>query len=249
MLDLFIVDLYGKWSQISLTPWTKIKKIRIRSFQHQRHDTTTDDRTRTMVVTKHKRCNMSRRSSRSYSSSSVCGMVQSCLVAMLLLLTTMTIPSVAADSLTTSSIALLQKASANKPSSFLLPLLDNHHQLSRVVASSQDVTTTTTTITSAAVVASWQAIPRGGGWIVPAGWNPFGYKITALGEKYLQFDGSLQSDVGRFLASLKSARKTAANLKAQWLEIVRVSKEGQAMRVYRQLKDLLDFCVQAGLID
>jgi hypothetical protein len=160
----------------------------------------------------------------------------------------MTIPSVAADSRTTSSIALLQKASANKPSSFLLPLLDNHHQLSRVVASSQDVTTTTT-ITSAAAVASWQAIPRGGGWIVPAGWNPFGYKITALGEKYLQFDGSLQSDVGRFLASLKSARKTAANLKAQWLEIVRVSKEGQAMRVYRQLKDLLDFCVQAGLID
>jgi hypothetical protein len=90
-------------------------------------------------------------------------------------------------------------------------------------------------------------IPRGGGWI-PGGWNPFGYKITPLGEQYLSFDGSLDSDVGRFLASLKT-RKTAATLKAQWIEIVKVSKQGQTMRIYRILKDLLKFCVEAGFID
>jgi hypothetical protein len=90
-------------------------------------------------------------------------------------------------------------------------------------------------------------IPRGGGWL-PGGWNPFGYKITPLGEQYLSFDGSLDSDVGRFLASLK-VRKTVATLKAQWIEIVKVSKQGQSMRIYRILQDLLKFCLEAGFID
>jgi hypothetical protein len=94
------------------------------------------------------------------------------------------------------------------------------------------------------------AIPRGGGaFFIPAGWNPLGYKITALGEAYLAFDGSLDCDVGRFLASLKSGRKRMTAMKAQWLEVVRVSKSGQTMRVYRQLPKLLDFCVRAGLVD
>jgi hypothetical protein len=95
----------------------------------------------------------------------------------------------------------------------------------------------------------WNAIPRGGGYIIPAGWNPFGYKITTLGEAFLAFDGSLDSDVGRFLASTKSGRKRMTDLKAQWLEVLRVSKTGQSMRVYRQLQELLDFCLRAGLVD
>jgi hypothetical protein len=95
----------------------------------------------------------------------------------------------------------------------------------------------------------WNAIPRGGGYLIPAGWNPFGYKITTLGETFLSFDGSLDGDVGRFLASLKSGRKRMAAMKAQWLEVVRVSKSGQTMRVYRQLQELLDFCLRAGLVD
>jgi hypothetical protein len=94
---------------------------------------------------------------------------------------------------------------------------------------------------------SLTVVPRGGGWI-PGGWNPFGYKITPLGEQYLSFDGSLDSDVGRFLASLKT-RKTAATLKAQWIEIVKVSKQGQSMRIYRILQDLLKFCLEAGFLD
>jgi hypothetical protein len=96
----------------------------------------------------------------------------------------------------------------------------------------------------------WNTVPRGGGsYFIPAGWNPFGYKITTLGETFLSFDGSLDGDVGRVLASLKSGRKSMAAMKAQWLEVVRVSKSGQTMRVYRQLQELIDFCLRAGLID
>jgi hypothetical protein len=95
----------------------------------------------------------------------------------------------------------------------------------------------------------WNAIPRGGGYIIPSGWNPFGYKITTLGETFLSFDGSLDCDVGRLLASLKSGRKRLSAMKEQWLEVVRVSKSGQTMRVYRQLQELLDFCLRAGLVD
>ena len=90
---------------------------------------------------------------------------------------------------------------------------------------------------------------RGGWKIIPAGWNPFGYKITSLGLRYLDFEGSLDGDVGRFLASLKSSRKTIPTVKDQWLEVVRVSKKGQSMRIYRNLEDLFDFCISAGLID
>ena len=60
-------------------------------------------------------------------------------------------------------------------------------------------------------------IERGGGFI-PAGWNPFGFKITALGEKFLEFDGSRDSDIGRFLASL-TKRATLSVIKKQWLEV------------------------------
>jgi len=90
---------------------------------------------------------------------------------------------------------------------------------------------------------------RGGGLsTILAGYNPLGYGITDLGLQFLQFDGSLDSDVGRFLSTFKSGRKRKSVVKSQWLEIVRVSKQGQSMRIYRTLDDLLDFCVQAGFI-
>jgi hypothetical protein len=95
------------------------------------------------------------------------------------------------------------------------------------------------------------AVPRGGAGIsslIPAGYNPFGYQMTDLGTRFLEFEGSLDSDVGRFLASLKSRKRRAA-LKDQWLEIVRVSKSAQTMRIYRTLDDLIQFCIQARLLD
>jgi hypothetical protein len=112
-----------------------------------------------------------------------------------------------------------------------------------------DSTTTTTTTNSPC---SWTTIERGGGLssFVPAGYNPFGYKITELGSQFLEFDGSLDSDVGRFLASVKTTkRKRFDTIKEQWLEIVRVSKKGQSMRIYRNLEDLIAFCIKAKLLD
>jgi len=91
-------------------------------------------------------------------------------------------------------------------------------------------------------------IPRGGGYL-PGGWNPFGYAITDLGLEFLKFDGSLDSDIGRFLASLKSGRKKHNILRAQWVEIMRVSKSGQSMRILRTLDDLITFCLKAGFLD
>lgn len=86
--------------------------------------------------------------------------------------------------------------------------------------------------------------------ILPAGYNPFGYGLTDLGRKYLEFNGSLESDVGQFLSTLKSGkRKTSSTLKEQWLEIVRVSKKGQSMRIYKGLDGFIDFCLSAGFID
>jgi hypothetical protein len=106
--------------------------------------------------------------------------------------------------------------------------------------------------TEKAVPRAATIVPRGGGgisWMIPAGWHPFGYAISDLGLKFLEFEGSLDCDVGRLLASLKSSRKTEATLKEQWLEIVRVSKTGQSMRIYRTIPELLQFCLQAGFIN
>ena len=99
---------------------------------------------------------------------------------------------------------------------------------------------------------SWNSVNRGGGFglssLVPAGYNPFGYKITELGQKFLEFDGSLDSDVGRFLSSVRT-RKRFDSIKSQWLEILRVSKKGQSMRIYKSLQEFIDFCLAAGFLD
>lgn len=91
-------------------------------------------------------------------------------------------------------------------------------------------------------------VPRGGWTIIPAGWNPFGFKMTKLGEEFLAFGGSRESDLGLFLVSIKS-RKRWSTIKAQWLEVVRASKKGQMMRVYRELERILDFCLKAGFVN
>lgn len=86
--------------------------------------------------------------------------------------------------------------------------------------------------------------------VFPAGYNPFGHSLTELGEKFLSFEGSLDSDLGKFLSTLKGGkRKTLATLKEQWQEITRVSKKGQSMRIWRTLDDIIEFCLKAGFID
>lgn len=110
----------------------------------------------------------------------------------------------------------------------------------------------TTKHTSASHNYSWRDVERGGAFglssLIPAGYNPFGYKITKLGQKFLEFDGSLDSDIGRFLSSVRT-RKRFDGIKDQWLEILRVSKKGQSMRIYRSLKELIAFCLEAGFLD
>ena len=95
---------------------------------------------------------------------------------------------------------------------------------------------------------SWKNVGRGGGLLIPAGYNPFGYKITEFGLKFLEFDGSLDCDVGRFLTSIRTRKRFDA-IKSQWLEVLRVSKKGQAMRIYRKLDELITFCLKAGFLD
>lgn len=114
----------------------------------------------------------------------------------------------------------------------------------------RDSSTCGTTTTTSAISSSTALVQlRGGGWL-PAGWNPFGYKITDLGEEFLKYDGCLNSDVGRFLASLRgnSGRKSRAALKQNWVEVVKNTKTGQPMRIWRQLDDLIAFCLKAGFI-
>jgi hypothetical protein len=103
-------------------------------------------------------------------------------------------------------------------------------------------------VASAHILSQTLDIPRGGSWF-PAGYHPYGYGLTELGLEFLKFEGSLDSDIGRFLASLKSGRKKQKILKEQWVEVVRVSKAGQSMRILRTLDDLIEFCIKVGFID
>jgi hypothetical protein len=85
-------------------------------------------------------------------------------------------------------------------------------------------------------------------WWIPSGYHPYGYQITALGEEFLSFPGSLECDLGRFLASLKT-RKTTYALKNAWLEVIRNSKTAQALNVYKNIDRMLQYCLKAKLID
>lgn len=142
----------------------------------------------------------------------------------------------------------------NLPSSALLFSRKND-KLSKGAHYSSTTTATSLlfdTTSSSSIITS---LPRGGGAAAlinpfPSGYNPFGYSLTDLGLTFLEFDGSLDSDVGRFLSTLKGGkRKTGSVMKEQWLEIVRVSKKAQSMRIYRKLDVFIEFCLKAGFID
>mmetsp|Transcript_795 Transcript_795/g.3290 ORF Transcript_795/g.3290 Transcript_795/m.3290 type:complete len:140 (-) Transcript_795:1521-1940(-) len=87
-----------------------------------------------------------------------------------------------------------------------------------------------------------------GGFNPFAGYHPFGYKITPLGEQFLAFNGIRDSDLGRLLSSLKS-RKTYSTIKREWIELTRFSKTAQAAHIMKSLREMLDFLLAARLID
>ena len=92
---------------------------------------------------------------------------------------------------------------------------------------------------------------RGGGSLF-AGMHPLGIKLTPLGERFLELHDARESDLGRYLASLKGTlkmgRKTKINIKSEWLEVVRFSKTAEATRIYQSLEELYKFALDAGLI-
>ena len=92
---------------------------------------------------------------------------------------------------------------------------------------------------------------RGGGSLF-AGMHPLGIKLTPLGERFLDLHDARESDLGRYLASLKGTlkmgRKTKINIKSEWLEVVRFSKTAEATRIYQSLEELYKFSLDAGLI-
>ena len=87
---------------------------------------------------------------------------------------------------------------------------------------------------------------RGGAML--AGLNPFGYKISERGETFLEYEGSRDSDLGKLLSSLKQ-RKTTSRIKSEWLELMRYSKTGQSVRIYKDLDAMLALLLKMGLID
>ena len=130
--------------------------------------------------------------------------------------------------------------------------VDNNAPWKRLSSNNQSINHKTISTKTLLDNKSILSVLRGGALGFPAGYNPFGYGLTDLGKEYLNFDGSLDSDVGRFLSTLKGrsgSRKSEAVMKEQWLEIVRVSKTGQSMRIYRKLEELIGFCLKAGFID
>mmetsp|Transcript_4131 Transcript_4131/g.5406 ORF Transcript_4131/g.5406 Transcript_4131/m.5406 type:complete len:167 (-) Transcript_4131:361-861(-) len=129
------------------------------------------------------------------------------------------------------------------PSSIFVPF--NTEESLLPSSSSTDIISSATGRSS---VSQTIGIPRGGVWF-PAGYHPYGYGLTELGLEFLKFEGSLDSDIGRFLASLKTGRKKQKVLKEQWLEVVRVSKTGQSMRILRTLDNLIEFCIKVGFIN
>jgi hypothetical protein len=137
--------------------------------------------------------------------------------------------------------SLTQKIQTFKTTSILK---DETIRLSRAATISKDYTGATCAATALSAVLS---LSRCGG-IFPSGYHPFGYALTELGERFLGFEGSKESDVGRFLASLKSGRKSKSTLKEQWLEVLRVSKSSQSLRIYRMLDELILFSLKAGFI-
>jgi hypothetical protein len=122
--------------------------------------------------------------------------------------------------------------------------VDQTIRLSTATAISTEYTDAACAVTALSSVLD---ISRCGG-IFPSGYHPFGYALTELGERFLEFEGSKESDVGRFLASLKSGRKSKSTLKEQWLEVLRVSKSGQSLRIYKMLDELISFSLKAGFI-
>jgi hypothetical protein len=76
------------------------------------------------------------------------------------------------------------------------------------------------------------------------------YTLTAVGRAFVEMDGPVQADVGRFLAHLDHvpAGMTKATMIQNWNEIARLSGDLQSRRVCNKLDELISFCLDAHMI-
>ena len=78
------------------------------------------------------------------------------------------------------------------------------------------------------------------------------YTVTTTGKSFLQSDGPVQADVGRFLVYLDHAAKVGLTkdiMLVQWKEIARLSGDIQSKRVYDRLNELISFCLDFHMIE
>mmetsp|Transcript_19095 Transcript_19095/g.35638 ORF Transcript_19095/g.35638 Transcript_19095/m.35638 type:complete len:287 (-) Transcript_19095:204-1064(-) len=76
------------------------------------------------------------------------------------------------------------------------------------------------------------------------------YTITAVGKAFIDMDGPLHADVGRFLAHLNGASQGMKRtvMLENWREISRLSGDVQSRRVFEKLDDLISFCLESHMI-
>ncbi|MGK3742349.1 MAG: hypothetical protein ACI90V_009205, partial [Bacillariaceae sp.] len=78
------------------------------------------------------------------------------------------------------------------------------------------------------------------------------YTVTTTGKSFMQTDGPVQADVGRFLVYLDHAAKvglTKDTMLVQWKEIARLSGDIQSKRVCDRLNELISFCLDFHMIE
>jgi hypothetical protein len=76
------------------------------------------------------------------------------------------------------------------------------------------------------------------------------FRITSMGKAFLEIDGPVQADTARFLSSFQSEESlTMAGMKSNWDLVVRVSRDAQSRRIRYNLELLINFCMEAHLIE
>jgi len=79
----------------------------------------------------------------------------------------------------------------------------------------------------------------------------YAYTLTRTGKSFLQINGPVQADVGRFLAYLDNAKVGLKKevMLVQWKEIARLSGDIQSKRVCDNLNEVISFCLDFRMIE
>ena len=77
------------------------------------------------------------------------------------------------------------------------------------------------------------------------------YRVSAVGETFLNMDGPVNADVGRFLSFLRHSNEemTIDFIREHWAEVSRFSGDIQSVRIHERLDELFAFCFENSLIE